>query len=277
MGLGVLALHRGCFFFDFGVVAVGGGIADAVAGPRAVAAAGRPGMGDRRHRVGSGAANGTSLLALPAPGDWRMRWIAIYGVGTLLAYSLIPYKTPWCIISMLWPFFLVGRGGCWRNWPQPPNAAVGARGKRSLFAGGTATVVLGVVGAGPEFPPSDRRQARLRLRAELQRRLDGCERPMLEAARRDPDVPTNSPGVILCGSTYPLPWLLGDFTHIGYYADNNKPPLAGDYRVDFLLVVDKRVAESEVNLATIITSSPCACGPRSTGCNSTCARRVSRR
>src|SRR5207302_11074899 len=35
------------------------------------------------------------------------RYLAIYGVGALVAYSLIPYKTPWCIISLLWPFFFL--------------------------------------------------------------------------------------------------------------------------------------------------------------------------
>src|SRR2546421_1162331 len=40
---------------------------------------------------------------------WRfktmaMRYLAIYGVGTLMAYSIVKYKTPWCIISFIWPF-----------------------------------------------------------------------------------------------------------------------------------------------------------------------------
>ena len=43
------------------------------------------------------------------PSEARLRYLAIYGCGVLLAYSLIPYKTPWCIISILWPFyFLLG-------------------------------------------------------------------------------------------------------------------------------------------------------------------------
>ena len=40
---------------------------------------------------------------------WRLkniglRYLAIYGVGTLMAYSIVKYKTPWCIISFIWPF-----------------------------------------------------------------------------------------------------------------------------------------------------------------------------
>jgi uncharacterized protein (TIGR03663 family) len=33
-----------------------------------------------------------------------LRFLAIYGVGMLMAYSIVKYKTPWCIISFIWPF-----------------------------------------------------------------------------------------------------------------------------------------------------------------------------
>src|SRR5216110_341951 len=33
-----------------------------------------------------------------------LRYLAIYGGGTLMAYSIVKYKTPWCIISFVWPF-----------------------------------------------------------------------------------------------------------------------------------------------------------------------------
>src|SRR5437868_12566748 len=32
-----------------------------------------------------------------------LRYLAIYGVGTLMAYSIVKYKTPWCIVSFIWP------------------------------------------------------------------------------------------------------------------------------------------------------------------------------
>src|SRR6202162_719128 len=33
-----------------------------------------------------------------------LRYLAIYGVGALMAYSIVKYKTPWCVISLIWPF-----------------------------------------------------------------------------------------------------------------------------------------------------------------------------
>src|SRR5437773_694635 len=36
-----------------------------------------------------------------------LRYLAIYGVGTLIAYSIVHYKTPWCIIAIAWPLLFV--------------------------------------------------------------------------------------------------------------------------------------------------------------------------
>jgi hypothetical protein len=46
-------------------------------------------------------------------------------------------------------------------------------------------------------------------------------------------------------STYPFPWLLGDFPNIGYYERNNAP---GKFDADFLVVQEDRIAEVEKNL-----------------------------
>jgi len=44
------------------------------------------------------------FIALPSQSR-AIRWLCLYGLATLTGYSLVPYKTPWCIISLLWPFF----------------------------------------------------------------------------------------------------------------------------------------------------------------------------
>src|SRR2546430_10392773 len=43
---------------------------------------------------------GVQTCALPI-------FLAILGVGTFAAYSIIAYKTPWCVISIIWPLFFV--------------------------------------------------------------------------------------------------------------------------------------------------------------------------
>jgi len=65
------------------------------------------------------------FLALPVA--WRARFsesvLALTAFGTWLAYSLIPYKTPWLILNILWPLafvfgfaFEAARRKFWSRW-----------------------------------------------------------------------------------------------------------------------------------------------------------------
>ena len=47
-------------------------------------------------------------FALLAPRTNRLaRYLAICGVGALIGYSIVPYKTPWCVITLIWPFHFI--------------------------------------------------------------------------------------------------------------------------------------------------------------------------
>ena len=179
---------------------------------------------------------GVSCLRFPAPGDWRVRLLAVYGPGTLLAYSIIHYKTPWCAISFEWPFFFTGGAflvelTAWAWWPA--------------LAGGLALAAwsLALAVRLNYLAPTDDALPYVYVQTypDVRKIVD----PLLQLAERDPSEYTKLHGIILCGSTYPLPWLLGDFTHIGYYADDNSPL---DFHGDFLLVVEPRVADTEKRL-----------------------------
>ena len=58
------------------------------------------------------------LLILAAVGAWRsrgfVRFAAIYGGALFLIYSLIPYKTPWCILGPWQALLIVAGAGAWR-------------------------------------------------------------------------------------------------------------------------------------------------------------------
>ena len=43
--------------------------------------------------------------------SYVIRYLAIYGVGVFAAYSIINYKTPWIIISIVWPLLFVFAAG----------------------------------------------------------------------------------------------------------------------------------------------------------------------
>ncbi len=41
--------------------------------------------------------------------SWQVRFFSFFALANGLVYALIPYKTPWCFITILWPFvFVVG-------------------------------------------------------------------------------------------------------------------------------------------------------------------------
>ena len=69
-------------------------------------------------------------------------------------------------------------------------------------------------------------------------------RPVLELAKRDP-IFYEMTGHIIRTSSYPLPWILGDFPHVGYYENKALPALLD---ADFLLVQPDRIEEIEPKL-----------------------------
>ena len=187
---------------------------------------------------------GASLaaLSLPAPPDWRLRLLAIYGVGALLAYSIIRYKTPWCIVSLLWPFFFTG-GAAAADLAER-FAAAGREAAAGL--GAALSVLSAAFAADLNFHrPTD--DALDYVYVQSFNDVWTVSNFLLAKARAD-ETFYGQPGVILCESTYPLPWLLGDFKSIGYYGNDRRPPDPDGYRVDFLLVTERRVDEAESRL-----------------------------
>ncbi len=179
--------------------------------------------------------------AAPRTDDWRLRLLAVYAVLTLLAYSFIPYKTPWCLLSFAWPFFLVGGAAIEEIGGSKP--AWGTQRVAWIGAGALSLVSLAFAIQLNYFQPTkDTGQDYVYVQTfpDVNRIVD----PLLKLAQEDPRY-YQLKGTIICGSTYPLPWMLGDFTHIGYYSDALSPP---DYNADFLLVTQSRVASVEAGL-----------------------------
>jgi hypothetical protein len=157
-----------------------------------------------------------SLIGLAAcvryvfPSAFAVRWLAILGGGVLLAYSIIPYKTPWCVISILWPFLLV----------------LGAAAVEARRSGGTivALLAIGVSAVASVrlngFHATDEREPYVYVQTYPE--IAVLTQTLLDAARRDPRV-FHADGQILLESYYPLPWMLGDFSRVGYYKPDEPP------------------------------------------------------
>ncbi len=257
--------------------------------------------------------------------SYIIRYLAIYGVGVFAAYSIINYKTPWIIISIVWPFLFVFAAGA-AAIKIPPKAfrvvgfavagfIVGAllsypvqnsavRGycswgsylgesvKVTLAASSTSPVcgemgwrlfgcaIFGaLVGGGMALVLGGSGRLSESLMRNIQRAVVGlallvslgaavslnyfrCStdtepyvyvqtyndifklmNPVMRLVRN----PLNyrMVGHFIRTSTYPFPWLLGDFPNIGYYEQNNSP---GKMDADFLVVQSDRVNEVEKKL-----------------------------
>ena len=175
-------------------------------------------------------------LAWPAPA--QQRYLAIYGLGVLIAYSIVPYKTPWCIISILWPFLLLF--GC----------AVEELWQKNRFRQVAVLIAAVLLGA----------SLLVTLRLNFRHYVDPSEpyvyvqtmpeisvvtEPVLGLASQDSRNHAMS-GQIALESYYPLPWIFGDFTRIGYYSKEDMPAiLDGDFIV--ALTAQQKVIEGRLH------------------------------
>ncbi len=213
-----------------------------------------------------------------------VRFLAIYGIGTIMAYSIVKYKTPWCIISLVWPLLPVFgatanlvplrlRLGEW--WAAISIVAVGAgvaiafavtqnyefiwpfllvatlglyllvlRDAKILFAlqGAVVAFSLGWAVWLNYFRCTTDTEPYVYV--QTYNDIFKLTRPLLQLADRSPAY-YQMTGHLIRTSSYPLPWILGDFSRVGYYEHDALPEKMD---ADFLLVQSDRITEVEEKL-----------------------------
>jgi uncharacterized protein (TIGR03663 family) len=213
-----------------------------------------------------------------------LRYLAIYAVGTLMVYSYVNYKTPWCVISFLWPFLFLF-GGAVLLAPLRYGmatyvllgillcAALGLGFWHFIWVNSDYTWALSFVfGLAILLVVLRHRRAvhallGLLLTVSLgstiwlnyfhyatdtepyvyvqtYNDINKLAKPLLTLARQNP-IAYQLTGHIIRTSAYPLPWILGDFPNVGYYEHENLPE-----KLDaaFLLVQEDRIAKVEPKL-----------------------------
>lgn len=160
-----------------------------------------------------------------------LRFSAIYGCGLLLAYTVVAYKTPWCILAFCWVFFLVGPAYI---LALPSLARSIALALLAIAAVGSSwkTVDLNF------FRPTDDREPYVYVQTYPE--IERFTGPLLRAARND-STRYAMGGEILTESYFPLPWILGDFTRVGYFGSGKWPERLNG---DFILVDTARLEEA---------------------------------
>ena len=191
------------------------------------------------------------LLACAACQMFReisVRYLAIYGVGTLMAYSIVAYKTPWCIISIVWPLLFVF------------GAAVALVPAKSQRAGLIVAAVILVISLGQSVRLNYYQattDTEPYVYVQTYNDIYRLTEPLLELARRNPTY-YQLVGNMVRTSAYPFPWILGDFPRIGYYERDNLPtPLDAD----FLLVQEDKIQEVESKLQNSYYTVPLTIRP----------------
>ena len=187
-----------------------------------------------------------SFAAAPARSA-AMRWICLYGLGSITAYSLIPYKTPWCIINFLWPFFFA-LGQLVENICKQTD-------RRIVY---TVGAVLAMAPLSDTFrlnflrPTDDRDRHTYRGRylygdryAYVHTALDINKllHPIHELTRKSA-LHRQMRGIVMT-EAYPLLWVLNDFPNVTFSAEDAH---LEQYDADFLLVPENREEEIEAHL-----------------------------
>src|SRR5690349_22244714 len=197
-----------------------------------------------------------------------LRFLAIVGLGTFMAYSIIHYKTPWCIISIIWPLLFVF-GAFVLLVPRT----------RLLLSSVLASILLIVslsfaiwlnffrCSSFIEANWDGNRLLTANIKAffhaepyvyvQTYNDIYKLTTPLVELAHNDPSF-YHLKGHIIRPSPYPLPWILGDFPQVGYYEHDNSPP---DLDADFLLVEESRVQEIEKKLRDSYFTEPLTIRP----------------
>lgn len=175
-----------------------------------------------------------AAFALLAPGASRLaRYFAIAGLGTLIGYSIVSYKTPWCVITLLWPFyFVLGL------------AIVRAAERLDRWTTAVFAAVLGVGSLGLTLTLNFRDSTDEREPYVYVQSLSDVNRllhPLRALTRRDP-LNFQLRGHLLLPEQYPWVWLLADFPRVDFPPVDQFPePLDAD----FLVIDDPLVEQAE--------------------------------
>ena len=176
-------------------------------------------------------------FALMAPGANRAaRYLAIYGLGALIAYSIISYKTPWCLISLMWPFlFVFGLAVVYAaRSVDAPTVAV--------FTGVACVFSLGISLKlnFRNYTDEDEPYVYVQTLPEINALLDSLKK----LVARDPENYFIT-GHFVGTEQYPFCWLLADYPLVDYLPAD-APPEEPD--ADFLVVDDSLVEKIEPKL-----------------------------
>ncbi|MHA3775271.1 flippase activity-associated protein Agl23 [Verrucomicrobiota bacterium sgz303538] len=175
-----------------------------------------------------------------------MRYLVIAGMGTMTAYSIIAYKTPWCLIVMIWPFLLL-------FGQVLVSAARNVDRWVSVSAGGLLLVGSLTLAGRLNFRDYTNENEPY-VYVQTLPDIDELIGPLHKLTRISPAF-YHLRGYILLpeSDSHPLPWLLAPFSRVEFLNEVLPP---SDMAADFMLVEDAIVSDLEEKLQAVYFKEP---------------------
>lgn len=171
-----------------------------------------------------------------------LRFVALYTVLMTTAYSLIPYKTPWCILSALHGMILLAGAGAVTLLQAVRPAALRIGVAAVLVVAGIHLGWQSLRANSDKFCNSERNPY---VYAQTLRDTVALPRQLNQLAQVHPDGHRMLIKVIV-ENCWPLPWYLRQFERVGYWEAVPEPPDSPD--ADVILAAAQFQAELETRL-----------------------------
>jgi uncharacterized protein (TIGR03663 family) len=167
---------------------------------------------------------GTSLLMIFKVNE-GVRLLSLIGFGLALGYSIVSYKTPWCLLCFYWALVMVA--AYWiARLSEIKNKRIAARlalpltGILLAYSAQQAYSVA-YVNVDGEHPY---------IYGQTYKDLMPPVNEILDRVKVNPELKTKLRIQVYSAFTWPLPYLLGEITQTGYYNESNLPAvLDADY------------------------------------------------
>ena len=142
-------------------------------------------------------------------GKASIRYLAIYAVGVLAAYTIVAYKTPWCIISIQWPFFILLSVVMVKfySWNKLSKYAIIIT--LIIVTIHSSIVAYRINWVGPTNPKEPY------VYVQTSDELNEALLPVISAINSQPLL-RNMKGHVNLDSYFPIPWLLYNMPNVGY-------------------------------------------------------------
>lgn len=146
----------------------------------------------------------------------ELRLMSIVGFGLWLAYSIVNYKTPWCLLSFFWLLAMVA--GYWLS--KIPLKILSKKVLAMLVAFWFSFFLWKGIEVSWIKPDQDRHDY---IYGATYRDFMGPNEEILNRVKANPELKKTLTIQIISQFTWPLPYILGEIKKVAYHTDSNPP------------------------------------------------------